>query len=63
MNWDQIETKWAAMTRRVQADWCRREDTVEAPAAQRKAATNTPALRANRAVVPQPADSGAPTAE
>ncbi len=21
MNWDQIETKWAAMTRRVRADW------------------------------------------
>ena len=21
MNWDQIESKWAAMTRRVRADW------------------------------------------
>lgn len=21
MNWDQIETKWATMTRRVRADW------------------------------------------
>ena len=21
MNWDQIESKWAAMTRRVQAEW------------------------------------------
>jgi hypothetical protein len=21
MNWDQIETKWAAMTRRVRPDW------------------------------------------
>ena len=26
MNWDQIETKWAAMTRRVRADW-----TIERP--------------------------------
>lgn len=21
MNWDQIESKWAAMTRRIRADW------------------------------------------
>jgi len=22
MNWDQIESKWALMTRRIRADWC-----------------------------------------
>lgn len=64
MNWDQIETEWAAMTRRVQADWCRREDAVASPAVPRKIrAANAPALGADRAKAPQPADSGAPTAE
>jgi hypothetical protein len=22
MNWDQIESKWALMTRRIRTDWC-----------------------------------------
>ena len=60
MNWDQIESKWAAMTRRVQAEWpCKSEDrlTVPEPAVPPKARTAEPRPVSRSAL------SGAPTPE
>lgn len=37
MNWDQIENKWAAMTRRVRADWVADRDDFKTPLARRAA--------------------------
>lgn len=57
MNWDQIESKWAAMTRRIRADWAAdriemtrksvrpvkaREGVAKAIAESRTAAANDP---------------------
>ncbi len=39
MNWDQIENKWAEMTRRVQAHWCPR-DGADAPIDQHRSAAS-----------------------
>ncbi len=34
MNWDQIENNWAAMTRRVRADWVADRDDAKTPLAR-----------------------------
>ncbi len=44
MNWEQIETEWAAMTRRVRADWMTDRVEVKAPLSRRITRTDvTPA--------------------
>lgn len=49
MNWDQIETKWAAMTRRVRADWTNDRADIKAPPARRTARIDViPATIADR---------------
>jgi hypothetical protein len=35
MDWDQIENKWVAMTRRVRADWAIDRSDAKAPMARR----------------------------
>lgn len=37
MDWDQIENKWAAMTRRVRADWTTDRVDIKTPLARRGA--------------------------
>ena len=41
MNWDQIENKWAAMARRVRADW---PGTVQDRASERGQISETPQI-------------------
>jgi hypothetical protein len=49
MNWDQIETKWAAMTRRIRADWAPdRIDETAAPVRRVKRTEVTLASIADR---------------
>ncbi len=42
MDWDQIENKWAAMTRRVRADWPGDRAVPKAPLTRRMARPDTP---------------------
>jgi hypothetical protein len=37
MDWNQIENKWAAMTRRVRADWTADRACIKTPSARRAA--------------------------
>ncbi len=62
MNWDQIESKWAAMTRRVQAEWSPRKDEVRDRRAAPAAAV-PPKVRVAADPASHPAVSGAPTVE
>jgi hypothetical protein len=49
MDWDQIENKWAAMTRRVRADWCVDSTETKPPMPRRMPRTEvTPASVAGR---------------
>lgn len=41
MNWDQIENKWVAMTRRVRPDWPGAAQDGKAPPARRQGGTST----------------------
>ncbi len=48
MDWEQIENKWAAMTRRVRADWATdRADIKSVPARRGARLDVTPAIRAD----------------
>jgi hypothetical protein len=49
MDWDQIENKWAAMTRRVRADWSSDKAAPKGPQARRPTRTDTkPVVIADR---------------
>jgi hypothetical protein len=49
MDWDQIENKWAAMTRRVRADWSAdRSDAAAKPARRAPRIDLKPAKSADR---------------
>lgn len=57
MNWDQIETKWAAMTRRVRADW-----TIERPDMSAKGSRSAARGEVTRAVLAERTAAVAETA-
>lgn len=57
MRWDQIETEWTAMTRRIRADWRNEQDGM-GPAATSMPRT-APAPVQDAAPDQAPADSGA----
>ena len=52
MDWDQIENKWAAMTRRVRADWAIHHSELNVPSVPRVTKSDgrpgSPAMVADR---------------
>ena len=53
MDWDQIEPKWAAMTRRVRADWTTHRADIKTPLTRRIARPElAPAAERQTATVP-----------